>query len=40
VGSIINANIIHDHGFFVGNHPKNLTQQIKKLWEVLDSATL
>jgi CDP-6-deoxy-D-xylo-4-hexulose-3-dehydrase len=38
VGSIINANIIHDHGFFVGNHPKDLTQQIKKLWEVLDSA--
>ena len=39
VGSIINANIIHDHGFFVGNHPKDLTQQIKILWEVLDSAT-
>ena len=38
VGNIINANIIHDHGFFVGNHPKDLTQQIKKLWEVLDNA--
>jgi len=39
VGDIINANIIHDRGFFVGNHPMNLKPQIKKLKDVLDSAT-
>ena len=38
VGKIINANIIHDHGFFVGNHPVDIRPQIEKLWEVLDSA--
>ena len=39
VGDIINANIIHDRGFFVGNHPINLKPQIKKLKDVLDRAT-
>jgi CDP-6-deoxy-D-xylo-4-hexulose-3-dehydrase len=39
VGDIVNANIIHDRGFFVGNHPMNLKPQIKKLKDVLDSAT-
>ena len=39
VGDIINANIIHDRGFFVGNHPMNLKPQIKKLKDVLDRAT-
>jgi len=39
VGNIVNANIIHDRGFFVGNHPMNLEPQIKKLKDVLDSAT-
>jgi CDP-4-dehydro-6-deoxyglucose reductase, E1 len=38
VGEIINANIAHDHGFFVGNHPVDIRLQIKKLWEVLDRA--
>jgi CDP-6-deoxy-D-xylo-4-hexulose-3-dehydrase len=38
VGKIINANIIHDHGFFVGNHPVDIRPQIEKLWKVLDSA--
>ena len=38
VGDIINANIAHDHGFFVGNHPVDIRLQIEKLWEVLDSA--
>jgi CDP-6-deoxy-D-xylo-4-hexulose-3-dehydrase len=39
VGDIVNANIIHDRGFFVGNHPMNLEPQIKKLKDVLDRAT-
>mgnify|MGYP003964175325 FL=1 len=38
VGDIVNANIIHDRGFFVGNHPMNLKPQIKKLKDVLDRA--
>lgn len=38
VGDIINANIAHDHGFFVGNHPVDIRLQIEKLWEVLDGA--
>jgi len=38
VGEIMNANIAHDQGFFVGNHPVDLTAQITRLREVLDSA--
>jgi len=38
VGEIINANIIHDRGFFVGNHPMDLKPQIEKLKDVLDHA--
>ena len=39
VGDIINANIIHDRGFFVGNYPTDLKPQIEKLKDVLDHAT-
>jgi CDP-6-deoxy-D-xylo-4-hexulose-3-dehydrase len=38
VGEIVNANIIHDRGFFVGNYPINLKPQIEKLKDVLDRA--
>jgi CDP-6-deoxy-D-xylo-4-hexulose-3-dehydrase len=38
VGEIVNANIAHDHGFFVGNHPRDLTAEITRLREVLDQA--
>jgi CDP-6-deoxy-D-xylo-4-hexulose-3-dehydrase len=38
VGEIKNADIAHDRGFFVGNHPQDLTPQIKRLREVLDKA--
>ena len=38
VGPLPNANIAHDFGFFVGNHPYDLTEQIKKLYEVIDSS--
>jgi CDP-4-dehydro-6-deoxyglucose reductase, E1 len=39
VGEIKNANIAHDRGFFVGNHPHDLAPQITRLREVLDTAT-
>jgi CDP-4-dehydro-6-deoxyglucose reductase, E1 len=38
VGSLPNANLVHDQGFFVGNHPFDLTPQIARLREVLDQA--
>ena len=38
VGDIVNADIVHDHGFFVGNHPLDLKPQIERLWEILDKA--
>jgi CDP-6-deoxy-D-xylo-4-hexulose-3-dehydrase len=37
-GATPNADIAHDYGFFVGNHPFDLTPQITKLREVLDRA--
>ena len=33
-----NGNRAHDYGFFVGNHPFDLTPQIEKLYEVLDGV--
>jgi len=38
VGDIVNANIAHDRGFFVGNHPRDLTVELRRLREVLDDA--
>jgi CDP-6-deoxy-D-xylo-4-hexulose-3-dehydrase len=38
VGKIVNADIAHDRGFFVGNHPQDLTPQIGRLREALDAA--
>jgi len=38
VGEIRNADIAHDRGFFVGNHPQDLNPQIERLREVLDAA--
>ena len=38
VGKIINANIAHDQGFFVGNHPHDVTPQIGRFHEVLTKA--
>jgi hypothetical protein len=35
VGEMVNASIAHDHGFFVGNHPRDLTE-LARLREVLD----
>ena len=36
VGDLANANMAHDRGFFVGNHPFDLTKQIERLRDVLD----
>ena len=38
VDGLPNANLAHDQGFFVGNHPVDLTPQIERLREVLDRA--
>ena len=38
VGEIVNANMAHDHGFFVGNHPRDLTAEIRHLRAMLDEA--
>jgi CDP-6-deoxy-D-xylo-4-hexulose-3-dehydrase len=38
VGEIVNANIAHDQGFFVGNHPHDIVPQIEYLHKVLVNA--
>lgn len=38
VGEIRNADIAHDYGFFVGNHPQDLAAQIERLHQVLVAA--
>lgn len=38
VGGTANADIAHDRGFFVGNHPRDLTAEITRFREVLDRA--
>jgi CDP-4-dehydro-6-deoxyglucose reductase, E1 len=37
-GPIVNANIAHDRGFFVGNHPRDLSIEIRTLRDVINSA--
>ena len=38
LGPMTNADIAHDYGFFVGNHPFDLSRQITTLHRVLDQA--
>ncbi len=38
VGDIVNANIAHDQGFFVGNHPYEIRQQLDNLHSTLTTA--
>ena len=38
VGAMRNADLAHDRGFFVGNHPRDLRPQIERLRAVLDAA--
>jgi len=35
-GDLKNANLAHDYGFFVGNHPFDLSDEINKLYETLN----
>ena len=35
---LANADMAHDHGFFVGNHPRDLTAEITHLRGVLDES--
>ena len=37
VGDLKNAQLAHDFGFFVGNHPNDLAPQIERLRGILDS---
>ncbi len=37
-GSVPNADLAHDRGFFVGNYPGDLTPQLTRLRQVLDRA--
>jgi CDP-6-deoxy-D-xylo-4-hexulose-3-dehydrase len=37
VGTVENADYVHDNGFFVGNHPHDISEQLQKLREALDS---
>lgn len=39
VGDIKNANIAHDYGFFVGNHPADLSKEINYFHSVLSRIT-
>ncbi len=36
VGDIDNANTAHERGFFVGNHPRDLTAELDHLRAVLE----
>ena len=38
VGEMRNADLAHDRGFFVGNHPQDLRPQIERFRAVLDAA--
>jgi len=38
VGDVANAYTAHDRGFFVGNHPFDLTDQIERLHSVLNQV--
>ena len=38
VGQLENANLVHDNGFFIGNHPFDLTTEIEAAYQTLDKA--
>lgn len=38
VGNIDNADTVHDFGFFIGNHPFDLTTQLEKARDVVDRS--
>jgi CDP-6-deoxy-D-xylo-4-hexulose-3-dehydrase len=39
VGGVVkNADIAHDYGFFIGNHPFDLSDRIRRAHAILDRA--
>lgn len=38
VGNIVNADIAHDQGFFVGNHPMDIRKDVERFYAVLSKA--
>jgi CDP-4-dehydro-6-deoxyglucose reductase, E1 len=38
VGNIDNANMVHDYGLFLGNHPFDLTDEIIEAFNIMDAA--
>ena len=38
VGNIDNANIVHDYGLFLGNHPFDLNDEITEAFNIMDAA--
>ena len=38
VGGILNARIAHERGFFVGNHPRDITAELDHLRTVLEGV--
>jgi CDP-4-dehydro-6-deoxyglucose reductase, E1 len=38
VGNIDNANVVHDYGLFLGNHPFDLTDEITEAFHIMDEA--
>jgi CDP-6-deoxy-D-xylo-4-hexulose-3-dehydrase len=38
VAPIESANIAHDFGFFIGNHPRDVRQEIERFYAILDSV--
>ena len=39
VGEMTNGNIAHDNGFFVGNHPFDLSPQIERFRKIMDEVS-
>lgn len=39
-GNIVNANLVHDQGFFVGNHPRPLASEIEHFYQILNEAAI
>jgi CDP-6-deoxy-D-xylo-4-hexulose-3-dehydrase len=35
-GEMANGNIAHDQGFFIGNHPSDLTKEIDRFHAIMD----
>ena len=34
-GQLTNSNYIHKNGFFIGNYPKNLDKELRKVYNII-----